>query len=108
MFPNENKIGLYSILIGLLGLTYLIWLSNLIEIDLARIVNERPYELVEFQFSEYSSFKYRLIAIGIGITGIYFGRRALLPKKIFGIIGILISLGVIIISFYPFFRLLKI
>ena len=102
MNNTKSKNGLYSILIGLLGWSYLIWLINVINVDQARIFNKYGHLLVQFpEITEYSSFKYRLIAIVIGIIGIYFGIKALLRKKEIGILGILISLGVILMSFYP-------
>jgi len=100
MLQTENKNGIYSIIVGLFGWIYLIWLTRMIEIDQARIFNEYGHLLVQFpESTEYASFKYLLIAIGIGIIGIFFGIKSNGNKNKIGLVGIILSILVIVMTF---------
>lgn len=102
MIKNNSKYGIYSILIGIIGWCYLLLLSYLINYDVSNILREQGSMLIQFlPVSKYQSFWFQIISIGIGIVGIYFGIKAILRKTEIGILGILISLSVILMSFYP-------
>lgn len=99
---NKSKYSIYSITFGLVGWVYLIWLIYKINSDISNIISEQGSILTPFMpTSKYQSFWFQIIPIGIGIGGIYFGIKALLRKNEIGILGILISIGVILMSFYP-------
>ena len=99
---NESKYSIYSIIFGLAGWVYLIWLIYMIDSDISNIISEQGSIFTTFMpTSKYQSFLFQIIPIGIGIGVIYFGIKALLRKKKIGILGILISTSVILMSFYP-------
>lgn len=100
MTKNNSKFGNYSILMGILGFVYLLLLTYLIHNDISNIIAEQGSKLIQFMpVSKYQSFWFKIISIGTGSTGVYFGLKAVSGKIIIGFIGILISLSVILMSF---------
>ncbi len=96
MTKNIPKYWNYSILIGIIGWCYLIILNYANLDKTSDLIMQLPMP------GKYDSFWYRLIAFGFGIIGIYYGKKMVSKNIVLNAIGILISLGLIIMTSLPY------
>ena len=95
------KTGTISIILALIGISFVIWFNfQTSEQILAEVTKaQSSYELSPILVSNGKLNK--LIAIGIGIIGLLFGFKSVRNKSRTGVIGIILSICLLIMTFIP-------
>lgn len=102
MLKIKNKYSVYSLICGLIGWLYLIWLNWMIAIDQTRIFNSYGARLVQFpEATQYLSNSYKAIYIILGVIGIILGLISYRRKNKLEFIGIILSLLLLLMVFIP-------
>ena len=95
------KTGTISIILALIGILFVIWFnyqtSELFLTELQKMQNSSDLSPVIVTSGKLN----KLIAIGIGLLGLYLGFKSLRNKNRTGIIGIILSILLIIMTFIP-------
>jgi len=95
------KYGILSIIIAVTGIVFVIWfnieVAELVRYEFLRLENKTEFNPAIFTTGKMN----KLIAFGLGLTGIILGFKSLRNKKQIGKIGILLSIIVLILTFTP-------
>ena len=95
------KAGTTSIILALIGILFLIWFnyqtSELFLNELQKMQSDSDLSPVMVTSGKLN----KLIAIGIGLLGLLLGIKSLRNKNRIGIIGIVLSIILIILTFIP-------
>jgi threonine/homoserine efflux transporter RhtA len=95
------KIGIISIIVVLIGILFVIWFNleivELFESEILKMENQTELNLAVFTTKKLN----KIIALGIALIGIILGIKSLRNKNRIGIIGIILSVVLIILTFLP-------
>jgi uncharacterized membrane protein len=98
------KYGIYSIIIALIGITFVIWfnieVAELFESEFLKLENQNELSPTIFTTGKIN----KITALVIGIVGLLFGIKSLRDKNRIGIFGILLSIILIILTFVPIWQ----
>lgn len=95
------KTGIISIIVVLIGILFVIWFNleivELFESEILKMENQTELNPAVFTTEKLN----KIIALGIALIGIILGIKSLRNKNRIGIIGIILSVILIILTFLP-------
>lgn len=98
------KTGIISIILALTGILFVIWFnyqtSELFYVELIKTQNSSILSPLIVTNGKLN----KLIAVGIGLLGLFFGIKSARNKNRIGIIGITISIILLILTFVPIWQ----
>ncbi|MFD0991614.1 hypothetical protein [Tenacibaculum geojense] len=98
------KNGIISIIVALVGIIFIIWINvkiaTLFETEFMKTRNINELDLRMFKIETLD----KIIGIGIGLTGILLGIKSLQKRNRIGIIGIILCVVLIILTFAPVWK----
>ena len=100
------KSGTISIILGALGILFIIWFNyQTYELYQTELLKIQKSSLMEPTIVTTGKI-YKLIALGIAILGIIFGIKSVREKNRNGKIGIILSIIALILTFIPVWTLI--
>lgn len=98
------KIGITSILLALIGIIFVIWFNlQTSELFYTELMKMRENSDLTPPIVTNVTL-YKLIAIGIGLLGLFHGIKSVRSRNRIGIIGIALSILLLILSFLPIWQ----
>jgi hypothetical protein len=98
------KYGIFSIILAVLGILFVAWynfeVAELFESELLKLHNQTELNPTVYSTGKLNKF----IALGIAIIGIILGIKSWRDKIRIGMIGILLSILLIILTFIPIWQ----